>query len=442
MLPLAFPPTVPSQSSSYAAGFSNRVATLATVFLSAIFAIILWWKRLGARISEPEEQAPMPRRWLGWASLAAVVFTTLLGWRVVQSGLYYCDASYFMTQLQWKMHFHGTMYRDFDFAYGPLLLYWPEAFVRALGHFGMQPMASYMVSLAVMQVVGIGIVFYVIQTLPLTVRLKAYALAGMTLRNSYPAARSQLHAGPLRPALCGAALDSRLPGRLDAECSLLPGGSTDAWSLPRTRRGVRRRRRGLWPLSRRHNRQFQWLAVAVAPLLSFAVSASLLGRGYFETMMRFAGGAFASVVDPRLHTEIFLIAAVALTPFAMAGYIRRHGPNAGPLVGMYIAALGMLPAGLGRSDELHTFFAGVGVLLISLVGISAYRSSGRRSGSASSSPPVCSAPRARIPLPSARTAGHHRPYPARWLRYAHLEAMTRGQKIALPLSSPSASSTN
>jgi hypothetical protein len=370
---LILPPQVPSQSSSYTIGFSNRVATLSTVFLSAALAVFLWWKRMGARVTEPADQGAMPRRWLGWASLATILFTALWGGRVGQADVYYCDTSYFLTQLGRHLHDHGTLYKDFEFAYGPLLFYWPLLFIRVLGMVGLGARGAYMVSLGAMQVLGVGVVFYLIERLPLTRRLKGIALATLTfgtcstlLGLNYTMFRFALpyavllwvtnQAGVWRQALFFALGEALMLG-VSPELGVAFAGGAGAYGLYRAV----------------IQKNVTWLSVCTTPLLSFALTATVLGRSYFEMMMRFAGGAFSGVIDPRPHLEILLTAAILLSPFAIAGYVRRYGPDAGPMIGLYIAAMGMIPAGLGRCDELHTFFAGVGVLLLSLVAVSAYQ---------------------------------------------------------------------
>ena len=260
----------------------------------------------------------MPVRWLVWGSVATIAFTALWGGRVGMADVYFCDASYFLTQIGRHLHDHATLYRDFDFAYGPLLFYWPELFIRVLGKAGLGPRGAYMVSLGAMQVLGIGVVFYLIQKLPLTRRLKAIALATMTfgtcstlLGLNYTMLRFALpyaallwvtnQGGVWRQALL-AALGEALMLGVSPELGVAFAGGVGAYGLYRAVL----------------QKNLTWLGVCITPLLSFAATATLLGKSYFEMMMRFAGGAFSGVIDPRPHLEILLAAAIILSPLAIA----------------------------------------------------------------------------------------------------------------------------
>ncbi|RXH58472.1 hypothetical protein [Granulicella sibirica] len=437
ILPFAFPPTTPSQSASYAVGFGNRVAMLSTVFVSAAVAILLWWRRIGARITDPPEQGTMPLSWLAWASAAAIIFHAFLGWRVAIADVYYCDASYFLTQVGRHLHDHAVLYKDIEFAYGPLLFYWPELFIRVLAPLGLKAPGAYMVSLTVMQLAGLGIIFYAIQSLPLTRRLKGVAMLTMAfgtltplLGLNYTLLRFALpYAGILWiTAQAGVWRQSILFGlaqilmlSISPELGVAFAGGAGAYGLYRAAM----------------DRDSRWLAACAAPLVGLAVAAVLLGRNYFEMMLRFAGGNFAGVIEAKPHLEILLLAAIALSPFAIAGYVRRYGREAGPMIGLYIAALGMVPAGLGRCDELHTFFAGIGVLLLSLVAVSAYQNVWSTVWVALFivSAVYSTASQAILYKPLEKQVISGNIWPDN-VDVAHLEAVTGGAKIAAPFKLP------
>ena len=114
----------------------------------------------------------------------------------------------------------------------------------------------------------------------------------------------------------------------------------------------------------------RWLILAAAPPLAFALFAVTVGGNYFHALATFGDGSFNSVVDPsRIHIDILILAAVAVSPYAMAGLVRSNPAGASGVVGMYGAALAMLPSALGRCDALHTFFNGIGIALLALLAI-------------------------------------------------------------------------
>jgi hypothetical protein len=112
-----------------------------------------------------------------------------------------------------------------------------------------------------------------------------------------------------------------------------------------------------------------WLVAAVSPVAASFLFSSLIGNAYFNTMRRFAFGAFNIVVTPDFHILILLTAAVALSPIAVAGFLQTDHPRAAAMLGFYVISLGMMGPALGRCDALHTFFGGLGVYLLSLIAV-------------------------------------------------------------------------
>lgn len=87
-----------------------------------------------------------------WAGAAAVtMYAAVLGALMVRNGMYYADAGYFLTQLRTGLVFHAKLYRDVEFAYGPLMYYWPAFFLRALGLLHVSAETAYVVALCAME---------------------------------------------------------------------------------------------------------------------------------------------------------------------------------------------------------------------------------------------------------------------------------------------------
>jgi hypothetical protein len=371
ILPFSVPPRIPTFSTSYTVGFNNRIAAVATVLISLAVAVYLWWRKAGAYVREASE--PMPGWWLAAASTVSVAYTAYLGWRVVRADIFFGDAGYFMTQLAQWLHFHAKLYSELEFPYGPILFYWPVICTRVLGRVGVSPEAAYIVSLAVMQVAGLGVVFYVLRKLPLSRGMRAVALAGSTIATltpvfglNYTMFRFALpYAAILWIADCKGfwkqAMWCGLGGMLmlgvSVELAVAFSGGVAFYAIFCAITGERR-----------------WLLLSLVPMADFLLFAGLMGKDYFRMVSKVGEGEYNLIVDPAYaHIDILLIAAVALSPFAIAGYTRRYGRQAAGLVGMYGAALGMIPSALGSCDALHTFFSGLGVGLLSLLAVDGYK---------------------------------------------------------------------
>ena len=186
VLPMAFPTSTFLRSASYMAGFNNTVASLAVVGISVLVTSWLVWKRLGARISSVSADQAMPVRWLGISFAYAAVFTSVLGFFMSRSDVNHSDLFYWQMQIQRWSHDHARLYRDFEFAYGPILFYWPAYLEKGLGHLGIDPIIGFMLAQGTLQLLGLVILFYLLQQLPFSRTLKGIALAAITFGTLTP----------------------------------------------------------------------------------------------------------------------------------------------------------------------------------------------------------------------------------------------------------------
>ena len=369
VLPFAFPPAIPTFSTSCTYGFNNRVAELFTVSFSAIVLLLLWRMRMGRTPSEGSPGERTPPRWLWFASLAAIVFTAVLGGCVVHANIFYSDASHFITQLGRVVRDHAALYRDVEFPYGPIFFYWAAAIQKGLALVGVSAAAAYMVTLASMQVLGLYMLFYILEWLPLTHRLRALALVLLTfgaltplLGMNYTLLRFLLpHTLFLAIARCRS---------LAAQTILFVGAQVVALAFSPEIGAAFLGGVGCYALYRCFTAGWSWIAAAAAPLAAAGLFIAITSKDYFSVMHHFAVGAFNLVVMPEYHILILLIAAIALSPIAVAGYLQSRDPRAASMLGFYIISLGMMAPSLGRCDPLHTFFGGFGVYLLSLVAVS------------------------------------------------------------------------
>jgi hypothetical protein len=345
------------------AGADNRAAVIALALISLAAAAILWRRAPRSSLTQHES---LSKRWLLAAILATTAFTASLGYLVLRANAFWGDEGYFVTQLRTGILFHRTLYRDFEFPYGPLIYWWPATFARALSPLSIT--AAYLIALAVMQAVGLALLFYVIQALPIRRPLKAAAFALITfgalspvlginytlLRFALPLAAAVLLSRQRRllPALTIAALAEILALAISPELGISVLGMTLACALHHA-----------------ITRNLRWLTLAPAALLGATLFALLLGRDYFLMVSRIAKGEYNLLIQPSPHLFLFLASVVALAPLAVARTRHADPTVRATIFALYAASLGVIPAALGRCDQVHDFFNGIGPYLLAFVAI-------------------------------------------------------------------------
>ncbi len=372
ILPLYFPPTTPTYSASYVVGFNNRIAATAVIVLSlGTAAVCSWWAKPGTENTQDGEDS-MPLSWLLIACAATLLFVGVVGGLAVHTQSFESDAAYFLTQLAQRSHFHLKLYRDLEFGYGPLLFAWPAAFQAVLGRVNVGPECAYVVSLAALQIIGLGTAFYVVQSLPLGRSLKGWIFLALAIGAMRPSLGLNYTLFRFMAPFAALVFVTSVSGKLQqallfalSELLMLSISSEIGIAFLA---GV-----GLYAFYTAYGRGRSWLAVPVLPALTCMAFFASMDKGYFYTMRQFAGGMLNLVVGPTPDIFILLISAIALTPLAIASVTRRDRPHAGALVGLYGVSLALMPAALGLCDNLHTFFNGLGLYLLSFIGLAQWK---------------------------------------------------------------------
>jgi hypothetical protein len=374
VLPYRFPLREPVLSDTWAAGSNNQVAAIGLALVSVAMTLVCWL-RTSATPREGTE-ARLGRNYLAGGILAAILWTAGLGWAVARVHMYWGDEGYFLNQLRTGILFHRAVYTQFEFAYGPLLYLWPKLWIQGLSPLGVSFTAAYLVSLAILQALGLVLLFYTVQALPLGRSLKicAFALIAFGTLNSllglnYSIFRfilpfaavvlfSRQRTIPAAALVAGCGEIACLA--TSPELGIAFGGAAIVYALYRSRRDGAR-----------------WLIPALATVAGAAVFAAIAGPAYFFTLGNMAKGGFNLLLTPAPHILALLLAAVALAPLAVAKSLRTTSHGA-MILAFYIAALGMLPAALGRSDPIHAFFDGIGLYLLSCVALNSAATRWRR----------------------------------------------------------------
>ena len=374
VLPFFFPLHQPVFSAAYTAGENNRVAAIAVAAISVFVAFLYSRFQIGGRLTYSKSAAAEPSRlsprflWIGIASIAAC--TAVLGYVIVHHGTYYADEGYFLTQLRSGIVFHRTIYRDFEFPYGPALYFWPVIFIRTLAPFGVSMAAAYLVSVIAMEALGVGLLFYTINALPMRRGQKVAAFVLLTfcafdtllglnyavLRCVLPFATVALltRQKNLRNAMIVACLGELLQLTISPELGFAFGTAAIVYGFYRA-----------------FSLDWKWLGVSIAAVAGGGIFVMFIGRAYFLSLHQYANGRDNLILEPQPFVLVFLVAVVALAPLAVAsGWRDRNntdGPNTGMLIALYVATLCMLPVAFSQCDPLHAFVNGVGAYLLSFI---------------------------------------------------------------------------
>ncbi|MBS1813435.1 MAG: hypothetical protein JSS87_01010 [Acidobacteria bacterium] len=155
VLPL-FVPVAPNLSISYQFGFHNRAALLACLAALAVCAFAV----RAPQLSVAESEGALPLRLL-WQGIVATTVVCGVVWVVASPAGGIDEAPYLVTRLRLLLS-GARPYQDFEFLYGPTLLYVPYAFVRILD---MSVFTAYMVTWYLMWLAGTAVEFYVVRAL-------------------------------------------------------------------------------------------------------------------------------------------------------------------------------------------------------------------------------------------------------------------------------------
>lgn len=371
VLPLYFPPTHPALSASYSAGFNNRVAAVAAGIAAMITFVIAWRASGGPGVAFSEERGRIRRGFLAGALGMCAVFTLGMGWMLTRAVVAYNDNLYFLEYMDEVATYHLHIYKDFSFLYGPVLLYFPLAVMKLMHPFHVGLQGSYYVALTLMQMLGIVLLYYTLEALPLSRRLKTIALCLFSLCAvcplmglNYSLVRSLLPFSTLlfatrlkRPMITAAALflGELLQLAVSPELGAAFAAGACFYALCRTVTASR-----------------MYLIALAAPPLAIAAFLGITGSIYLASVSQFSQGCLNLIVEPLPYMLFFLYALVWLVPRMLGRMVKDGSPDAIPMVSLFVVSMTLVPAAFGRCDPLHVLFNGVGVYLLALVAVSTY----------------------------------------------------------------------
>jgi hypothetical protein len=367
--PFAHAPSQQVASVSYVAGCDNRIASVGLALLSLTVMALVW-----RRLSPPEiidERRRLPRALVLGAFAFTVVFTLALGWAIQRADVRFAESNYFLNRIRNILEFQMRIYRDLEFPYGPMLLYPAVWMARLFGPRGISVASAYFATLALMNVLGVAMVAYLVDRLPMLYRWRLLLFVACVLLQTNPLAGPNYSLYKFALPFAGMVWASRRSGwwakfggfvlaelavlLVSPELGIGMTAGVVTYAVVYVFRG-----------------QNQAVVLLFAPVVSVALFLAGFGHVFLDRLGHASSGALNLIPEPSPHLLIFGFAIVFLVPVMIGWMLRARSENAALIAGAYLLSIGMLPGALGRCDPLHVFFYGFGFFVLAFVAIGAY----------------------------------------------------------------------
>lgn len=376
-IPYYFPPAVMAVSGSFDYGFNNTVGILILGVLCFFYLVAGYFRAADASSSDvpakPASKAVTRRDVLICAAIAAALIA-ILSLLASDYGFRDTESEQFLHGMQ-RLNDGQEIYRDFDFYYGPWLLYIPQLCFLLLEPFGGSMVAGYLLSLFLLQLLSLVQLRFLIDHLPITEpyrRITFYvaALATLPIHTGINLLLFRYISVPWAVLLISRMPPDQPTRRLvtaAASAVLIYGASPEYGIILSVvmlvmAAGSFLERRPL------ESAGIALLAVTT-PLLFW-----LVWPGLFTSFGVYAQGGWRWPFVPSLGLTAFF-AAMFLIAFAIGLRLRKARENVLYLT-VCLAALGSVPAALGRCDPVHLMLNGCTILLLAFSYVS--RSASRR----------------------------------------------------------------
>jgi hypothetical protein len=371
VLPFFFPPTHPTYGAAYTAGFNNRVATLATMLISLLTLYLAWRLDLFPDKFTSKGEVPIPMWFLATSIALCTTFTAGLGWMLCKAELGSADVRFFLEPMDEVIRYSRHIYTDFTFPYGPLLLYYPVWIHRLLQPLHISLEGSYFVALAIAEALGQVLLYFTLESLPISKDVKLVTFLAFTVIAMCPVLglnytflrflvpfSTLLFVTRARKPLNLAFfffLGELLQLAISPEMGMAFGAGACFYGVSQWRR-----------------RGAPWILAVAAPPIAGGIFLTITGRSYLDSIAKFSNGSWNLVVEPLGYILLFLVAVVWLVPQMLAAKFKRDQGDATLMASLFVLSLVLLPPALGRCDLLHVFFNGAGMYLLASVAICSY----------------------------------------------------------------------
>ena len=369
LLPYAVPPH-PAYSESYVVGFNNRIAIASVLVISlAVYAVTVL-RRL--RSLAPDTTNKPRLRWPIFVTAACTVAIWIgaLSLICLKENTRVAEDRYFLTQLEKVALMHRTLYTQVEFAYGPLLFY-PTLWIAHLFH-GLQALdRAYYLTLVAHQVVGIGMLWFTLNQLPLTraIRLSTFIALTLYALNPWMGLNYTLVRFFAVPFAIAVLVSLRGPFRpaIPAFCAPLLGFAISPESGIAITVGAVVF--GAWSAFLAGER---YLLICGAALAGIGTAFAFAPRGLLSGLYHFSNGFHQTVLLPSPAVLLVLAAAVWFGPRVVARAFNSRSTTFPLLAGIYFASLAALPVTFATMDTMHLLSNGLGLLLLGAVFVSGF----------------------------------------------------------------------
>jgi len=366
-------------SDSYTFGFNNRIAHLLVAATLGVLFILYWAKhRLGGVSDDPianilkKENSQRPPLWLNTVIVGIILFVSvgILWWWFMVPYRFFGEARYFLVRLD-RILLGERPYLDFDFIYGPLMLYVPVFFYRLTGGtLGVD--TCYAMSLVAGFAAGTYMTYRVVRVLDVSSGFQAAMLFAATAMQFNIVLGAQYT--PVRfiyPVWAAIVLHRVMRSLSDRDwrsvvlvliglpfllCTVALGLSPETGVITAIATMV-----GLLWYGRTSWRTPMWAVGGV--FLAGVVFWLLAGSACFRSLFSFGNGGYSFPIPPSPYLIIFLGSALWLLPrIAVIGITDQtmFSPQFASL--LIVMGFFIVPA-LGRCDPGHVLYNGTGLLL-------------------------------------------------------------------------------
>jgi hypothetical protein len=367
-------------SASYTLGFNNVVASLALVALLAALFVQLLRRPAGAESGVggivaqmlSSQGAGSRRSLLAFCVMTTLIVTLLLGWYRIMPFIIFGEFASDVSRLD-QMVLGLRPYRDFQYNYGPAMLY-PPYWLYLLFGGKLSIDGAFCATLLVHWVAGLSLVYYAARTLcrgrwQATIVFVCISLAVFNF--SMGVAYTPLRFMP--PIASLLFLHRRFSQWVDGDATTLPKSTAVAMLLSlgslslspevgiATVAGITT---FFATLIFTPFRRFS--VVALAPVFSLGIAVLVFSVKYADGVLSFGSGANNFPVFPSAYILFFVAAGSLILPRLGVIGVRERNQN-GALAMALVVALGMMiPGAFGRCDPLHVLFNGLGILILFL----------------------------------------------------------------------------
>ena len=376
ILPFHFP-VEPAISDSYTFGFNNHAA----LFIFLVFAIAFAYWSGGLGLVSPEREGrlvgpPMSRRLL-WSTLAISAVVTVAFWLAYRGIGAINEGAYVMDRLQ-HLAAGEAMYRDFEFIYGPILLYIPLMLHRAL-HLSL--LDAYYLSWVFDWILGTYLLWLTVGWASATSSRKngIYLLAFLGF--IFSTVSLGLNYTPLR-FVSAPFVAVAVWRMLAARRSVLPGALASiagaAWILflsPEQGIAFCVGSVLFFAVFVSRSRPHFGSAIAILVLGEATLVTLLVRSGIVHYMRGMAQGGYNLPLLPSINTLTILLLLIVAACILMNTL--RLGRPGGPLEYLILISLFALPAAFGRCDPGHMFMDTLGAFIAAWTVLSCHRSAGK-----------------------------------------------------------------